>query len=120
MNPEIARGVEERNRILIDMDVEAAKAFIRDTGGTVPKRALDWKRVLHLARLEVQDIDQSFIDVSRVYLAMTGAQSIMMLPRGSVYFRCAMSLLLPDPWVDEMLESYEGARHFVKEISHVP
>ncbi len=119
MNPEMTRGIEERNRILIDMDVEAAKTFIRDTGGKVPNRPLDWKRVLHLARLEVQDIDQSFIDVSRVYLAMTGAQSIMMLPLGSVYFRCAMSLLLPESWVKEMLESYEAIRHNRKEEPYV-
>lgn len=87
--------IEERNRILIDMDVEKAKAFIVAHGGSAPKSVKNWERVLHLARLECVTIDQDLRTDSHIYLAQHGAQSIETLPQNSPYLRAALDLIFP-------------------------
>lgn len=96
-------ALAERDRILTDLDIDAAKAFIANHGGFVGSDQLDWLRVLHLARLEVQTMPPDLISDSRVYLTMTGARSIGTLPEASPYLRSAIDLVFPRDLTDAYL-----------------
>ena len=100
----------ERNRILLAMDVDAAKSFIVEHGGTVPKRPLNWERVLHLARFEVATIPDELRADSRIYLARNGAQSLLTLPHGSPYVRAALDLIFPKRLTDAHIRKIESER----------
>src|SRR4051812_39157664 len=92
MDESLAGALAERDQILTNMDVDAAKAYIAKHGGFVPKGAIDWTRVLHLARLEVTTLPADVNMDSRIWLARNGAQSVMMLSADSPYLRAAMDL----------------------------
>lgn len=95
MRDQLVAAMDERDQILTAMDVEAAKRFIVKHGGSLPKRSLDWLKVLHIARFEWQGAPKELVTESRIYLARNGAQSMVMLPSGSPYLRAAQDLLFP-------------------------
>lgn len=104
-------AIAERNRILQAMDIEAAKTFIAKHGGVVTKRKIDWERVLHLARFEcAKGLPEEVWRESQIYLAMHGAQSLMMLPPTSPYVDAAMNLIFPKNLTDDYIREMEGAR----------
>lgn len=103
-------ALAERDRILADLDVDAAKAFIVRHGGVAPKRSMDWLRVLHLARFECRSIPPELVGESRVYLARTGAQLIADLPERSPYLRAALDLVFPKDLTDAMIADLEASR----------
>lgn len=92
---QLTDALAERDRILVAMDVDAAKAFIAKHGGVVPRRSLDWTKVLHLARFETRTMPEDLFWESRIYLAQNGAQSIATLPPTSPYLRAALDLIFP-------------------------
>lgn len=91
----LTEAIQERDRILVDMDVEAAKAFIAAHGGRVTKRKIDWVQVLHMVRIEVLTLPEAMRHESRVWLAQRGARSILTLPGNSPYVLMAMELAFP-------------------------
>lgn len=96
---EVTEAINERDRILTDMDIEGAKAYIVKHGAKIPTRPLDWERVLHLARFEVTTMPAELRIASQIYLARNGAQSLMSLPHGSPYATAALNLIFPkDLW----------------------
>lgn len=105
-SPELTAAIAERDRILKDMDIEAAKAFIVKHGAKIPTRPLDWERVLHMARFEVTTMPDELRTASQIYLARNGAQSVMSLPHGSPYLAAALNLVFPkDLWDSTVLLS---------------
>lgn len=101
-------AIAERDRILMDMDSEAAKSFIAKTGGFVPKsNKINWVRVLHLARFEVRSLPEVYVKESQMWLARNGAQSILMLPPTSPYLRAAMDLIFPKTITDAFIAHME-------------
>lgn len=85
------------------MDIDAAKAFIAKHGGHVPRRTIDWTKVLHLARVECKALPDEAIRESHIWLARNGAQSVMTLPPTSPYVRAAVDLIFPKDVTDAFL-----------------
>lgn len=104
MSDPLNDALAERNRILEALDVDAAKAFIAQHGGSVPSRKMDWLRVLHLARFEVTNLPPDLVTESQIYLARTGAQSVATLPAASPYLKAAMDLIFPSALVKVVLD----------------
>jgi hypothetical protein len=103
--PTLPEALAERDQILMAMDIDAAKAFIAKHGGYVPRGKIDWTRVLHLARFEVQTMPHEAIWESRMWLAKNGAQSVGTLPETSPYLRAAIDLIFPKDIMDAYLEA---------------
>lgn len=106
----LTAALADRDRILADLDVEAAKAFIVRHGGVAPKQPMGWLRVLHLARFECRSIPPELVGESQVYLAWTGAQAIADLPPTSPYLRAALDLLFPKDLTDALIGDLEASR----------
>lgn len=106
MIDQISVAIAERNRILIDMDQDAAKAFVVEHGGKAPKR-LDWEIVLHLARCDVETISDDLRQESRIFLARSGYYGITSLPQNSFYARAAMDLIFPHDLTEAFIRQME-------------
>lgn len=105
----VALAIEERNQILRDMDIEAAKAFIAKHGGVVTQRKIDWVRVLHLARFEcAKGLPDEGWRESQMWLAMNDARSVMMLRPTSPYVEAALNLIFPKQLTDDYIRQMEG------------
>ena len=98
----IDAALAERNRILIAMDQEAAKAFIVRHGGTAPKH-LDYEIVLHLARWDVETIADDLRQSTRVFLARAGKYGIAQMHPNSPYVRAALDLIFPKTLTDQYI-----------------
>lgn len=105
---ELQGAIAERDRILTAMDVDAAQAFIAKHGGFVPKQAIDWTRVLHLARFEVTTMPTRLSQDSHIWLAKNGAQSITELSPSSPYLRAALDLIFPKDLTDAQIAELRG------------
>lgn len=92
----------ERNRILVEMDQEAAKAFIVQHGGTAPTH-LDYEIVLHLARWDVETIADDLRQSSRVFLARAGKYGIAQMNPKSPYVCAALDLMFPKTLTDKYI-----------------
>jgi hypothetical protein len=106
----IAVAIAERDRILIALDVDAAKAWIVQYGGKAPKN-VNWPMVLHVARFECESIRASHNRLwweSRIWLAKHGAVSIGNDPdkRACVV---ALDLIFPKALTDAFIATmHEG------------
>lgn len=98
----------ERDRILMAMDIPAAKQFIASHGGYVPRGNIDWTRVLHLARFEATSLPEEHRTASHIWLAQNGAQSLMDLPRESPSARAALDLIFPNDLTEEFIRREIG------------
>lgn len=96
-------ALAERDSILMTLDVDRAKAFITQHGGTLPGGKIDWLRVLHIARFECRSIPPEYVTDSQIYLARHGAQSIRTLAPGSTYTKAALALLFPPDTVEAQM-----------------
>lgn len=91
----IAVAVAERDHILATMDVEAAKRFMVEHGGIVPKGAINWVYVLHLARWEVASLPEPLRIESCIWLFGSTGRSLAMLSPRNRHRRVAMDLVSP-------------------------
>jgi hypothetical protein len=101
---QLSDALAERDDILINMDVDRAKDFVKRHGGTVHHN-LNWERVLHLARYEVKTIPHELHQDSHIYLARNGAQSVMDLNPNSQYARCVLHLIFPFNLTEESIKT---------------
>jgi len=108
MGEALAAAIQERDEILLAMDVARAKGFITAHGGKVPARSLDWVKVLHLARYEVTSLPEPERRASRLWLAMHGAQEVRSLPLTSPYLLAALDLIFPRDLIDTVMAEREG------------
>ena len=105
----LAKALKERDDILLAMDVEKAKAFVVQHGGTAPPH-LDWVRILHLARFEVTSMPDEAKTDSHIWLAAHGAKSISMYPQDSPYVLVTLNLIFPKHLTDAYIKSVEGVQ----------
>jgi len=103
----LAIAIAERDRILINLDADGAKAFIRLHGGTVPRGKISWLRVLHLARFEARSLPAEVQRESHIWLARNGAQSVMTLPPDDPYLLATMDLLFPRRITEAVIKEME-------------
>jgi hypothetical protein len=107
-SPELLVAITERDRILADMDIEAAKGYIVKHGGTLPKRPLDWERVLHLARFEVTTMPPDLRTASHVYLIRTGVQPLGISAHAGPYVKAALNLIFPKAMTDAYIRQADA------------
>lgn len=109
MDNKLEAAIAQRDEILKAMDVDRAKGFILATGGTVPKRALDWTVILHLARHEVTTMPEDLHMESKVALARSGKYGIASLSPKSPYLLAAMDLIFPKTLTDADIKATKDA-----------
>lgn len=106
--PNLESILTERDQILMDLDQDAAKAFVIKHGGKAPS-TIDWEIVLHLARWEVETIPAEEKQETRIFLARSGKYGIASLPQNSVYARVTLDLIFPkdiisDAYISEFVK----------------
>lgn len=98
--------IAERDAVLLSLDAEQAKTFIRAHGGKVPSGRVNWDQVLHVARFECMSIPAEARTDSHIWLAQNGAQSLATLPPESKCVRAALDLLFPPDMFAEVMAEW--------------
>jgi hypothetical protein len=107
---DLTEALKERDQILIDLDIDAAKAFILKHGGRITNQqeSLNWLRIIHMARLECLSVPQYFRDASRMWLATRYPQRIGDLSLNSPYASVTLDLIFPRTMTDDYIEETKG------------
>ena len=91
----LKESIKERDEILLSMDVERAKSFIKKHGAPLPSGRINWEQVLHMARFEVTSIPEEDRIDSHIWLAQNVGASLATLPPDSKYVRVVLDLIFP-------------------------